>query len=44
MPYKLEIEHLVPKALGGETVEENLWLACHECNAHKAKKLKRLIV
>jgi 5-methylcytosine-specific restriction endonuclease McrA len=30
MPYKLEIEHLVPKASGGETIEENLWLACRE--------------
>lgn len=42
MPYKLEIEHLVPKALGGESVEENLWLACRECNAHKAKKIEAI--
>ena len=40
MPFKLEIEHLFPVALGGETVEENLWLACRECNAHKSKKIK----
>ncbi len=40
MPYKLEIEHLLAKALGGETVEDNLWLACRECNSHKAKKTK----
>ena len=40
MPYKLEIEHIHPKALGGETIEENLWLACRECNAHKARKVK----
>lgn len=40
MPYKLEIEHIYPKALGGETIEENLWLACRECNAHKSKKIK----
>jgi len=39
IPYKLEIEHIHPKALGGETVEENLWLACRECNAHKARKV-----
>lgn len=38
MPYKLEIEHLNPIANGGETIEENLWLACRECNAHKATK------
>jgi len=42
MPYKLEIEHLVPKAAGGEIVEENLWLACRECNAHKAKKIEAI--
>jgi len=36
----LEIEHLLAKALGGETVEDNLWLACRECNSHKAKKTK----
>jgi len=35
MPYKLEIEYLFPKALGGETVEENLWLACRECNSQE---------
>lgn len=40
MPYKLEIEHIHPKALGGKTSEENLWLACRECNAHKAVKIK----
>lgn len=40
LPFKLEIEHLHPQALGGESVEENLWLACRECNAHKATKAK----
>lgn len=39
LPYKLEIEHLFPKALGGTNDEENLWLACRECNGHKAKKI-----
>jgi hypothetical protein len=42
MPYKLEIEHIFPKALGGKTIEENLWLACRECNAHKSKKIKAI--
>ena len=36
MPYKLEIEHLNPIANGGETIEENLWLACRMCNGFKA--------
>jgi HNH endonuclease len=42
LPFKLEIEHIKPQALGGETVEENLWLACRECNAHKSKKVKSI--
>jgi hypothetical protein len=42
VPFKLEIEHIFPQALGGKTVEENLWLACRECNAHKATKIKAL--
>jgi hypothetical protein len=42
LPFKLEIEHIFPQALGGKTIEENLWLACRECNAHKAAKLKAL--
>jgi len=42
LPYKLEIEHLFPKSLGGESTEENLWLACRECNAHKAAKTKAI--
>ncbi|HMV47712.1 MAG TPA: HNH endonuclease signature motif containing protein [Blastocatellia bacterium] len=40
LPYKLEIEHIHPKGLGGETIEINLWLACRECNAHKAMKIR----
>ena len=31
----MEIEHIVPEALGGTTKEENLWLACPMCNRHK---------
>lgn len=42
LPYKLEIEHLFPQALGGTSVEENLWLACRECNGHKSKKVVAL--
>lgn len=34
----LEIEHLVPRSRGGRTVEENLWLACRLCNAHKSDR------
>ncbi len=42
LPFKLEIEHIYPQALGGKSVEDNLWLACRECNAHKAAKTKAL--
>ncbi|CAN5698876.1 HNH endonuclease signature motif containing protein [soil metagenome] len=42
LPYKLEIEHIFPQSLGGESIEENLWLACRECNAHKAAKTEAI--
>jgi 5-methylcytosine-specific restriction endonuclease McrA len=32
--YRLTIEHIIPEAKGGKTVEENLWLACHAWNVH----------
>lgn len=31
----LEIEHIIPKAVGGTDDEENLWLACRLCNSYK---------
>lgn len=34
----LEVEHLVPVALGGATVEANLWFSCVSCNRHKADR------
>lgn len=36
--FKLEIEHLLPKAKGGSDEEVNLWLACRQCNLIKAAK------
>jgi HNH endonuclease len=36
--YKLEIEHLHPKGKGGRSEEENLWLACRQCNLSKGVK------
>ncbi|HUP99384.1 MAG TPA: HNH endonuclease [Aeromicrobium sp.] len=35
----MEIEHLIPQALGGPTQEENLWLACPACNAFKGQRI-----
>ncbi len=36
--YKLEIEHIVPRGIGGKSLEENLWLACRQCNLSKGMK------
>lgn len=33
-----EIEHIVPKTAGGDTIIENLCLACPFCNRHKATR------
>lgn len=38
----MHIEHIIPIAAGGETVEENLWLACPLCNGHKATKTENI--
>jgi hypothetical protein len=35
----MEIDHLIPEALGGLTEENNLWLACSLCNDHKAGRI-----
>lgn len=36
--YRLELEHLFPKAKDGETEEKKLWLACRQCNLSKGIK------
>ena len=36
----LEIEHLHPVAVGGTDDEENLWLACRNCNGFKHAKTR----
>ncbi len=33
-----KIEHIIPLSKGGTTVEENLWLACRNCNGFKYTK------
>jgi 5-methylcytosine-specific restriction endonuclease McrA len=40
----MEIEHIIPEAIGGPTVEENLWLACPLCNGRPRNKLRLLPV
>ena len=34
----LEIDHLLPEALGGGSEETNLWLACPHCNGAKGSR------
>jgi len=38
----LEIDHIIPEALGGFTEETNLWLACSLCNDHKSDRIAAL--
>ena len=40
LPYRLEIEHLLPTSLGGSDVRENLWLSCHRCNKVRSNLLR----
>ncbi len=36
---KLEIEHIIPRALGGTEDESNLWLSCSLCNRYKGSQV-----
>lgn len=38
----MEIEHVIPVSRGGETIAENLALACHGCNNHKQSRINGL--
>jgi hypothetical protein len=38
----MELDHIVPEALGGLTVRENLWLACSLCNNYKSYRIAAL--
>jgi hypothetical protein len=37
--FRLSIEHIIPEARGGKTVEQNLWVACHACNEFKGARV-----
>jgi 5-methylcytosine-specific restriction endonuclease McrA len=37
---ELEIDHILPESLNGPTIEENLWLACSECNTRRNNRVK----
>lgn len=36
----MEFDHLIPESLGGPTDEENLWLACSQCNDRKSNRIE----
>ncbi|NUQ65072.1 MAG: HNH endonuclease [Pirellulales bacterium] len=36
---RLQFEHLLPRVKGGLTSEDNLWLSCPLCNAHKGDQV-----
>lgn len=38
----MELDHIIPEALGGQTEEANLWLACSLCNDHKGDRIAAL--
>jgi HNH endonuclease len=37
---RLEIDHIIPKALDGTDDEDNLWLACRLCNGYKGIQVR----
>lgn len=36
----MEFDHIIPESLGGPTEQENLWLACSQCNHRKSNRIK----
>lgn len=38
----MEVDHIIPQALGGLTEDDNLWLACSLCNDHKGDRIAAL--
>lgn len=34
--FSFEVEHILPKSLGGNSNEDNIALACESCNLHKS--------
>ena len=36
---QLTVDHIIPRSLGGESILENLCLACWGCNLHKQARI-----
>ncbi|MEA2061027.1 MAG: HNH endonuclease signature motif containing protein [Thermodesulfobacteriota bacterium] len=34
----MHVDHIIPVSFGGNTIPENLCLACFSCNVHKSAK------
>jgi hypothetical protein len=39
---KLEVEHIIPRSLGGSDEELNLWLSCGLCNRYKGSQTRSI--
>lgn len=39
LPYRLEVEHLLPVSVGGDDERKNLWLSCHKCNKFRSNHM-----
>ena len=39
---KLEVEHIIPRSLGGSDEEFNLWLSCGLCNRYKGSQIRSI--
>ena len=37
---RLVIDHIIPETAGGQTVRENLCVACHSCNEFKGAQVE----
>lgn len=39
LPYRLEVEHLLPISRGGSDERDNLWRSCHKCNKLRSNRV-----
>jgi hypothetical protein len=38
----LTVEHIIPRARGGSSDEDNLWLSCRRCNEYKGAQVEAI--
>lgn len=39
---QMHVEHIIPRARGGESQESNLWLSCAWCNSFKGTQIEAI--